>query len=79
MTKPGIGDEGLAEDLLALAEVDIEPRADWGPVVRILGSLEGPSLVTAAERRRIIADARDAAGKHAALNRLIDTYESDKR
>jgi hypothetical protein len=68
--RPGSGDEGLAEDLLPLAEVDIWPAVDWGVLADTLNLLEGD--LSADERAEVIRRARAIAGENPSAIWLVE-------
>lgn len=68
------GDIGIAQDLLADAERDIEPAIDWGHLADVLALVAPGKTVTKEQRDSVIALARGIAGENAAAQALVDIY-----
>lgn len=71
MTRRGTGDEGLAEDLLPLAEVVISPPVDWDALGPLLVELNATDL-DEDERAALVKKARAAANGDPSANAMID-------
>src|SRR4051794_39518306 len=56
----GIGDEGIAVDLLPLARVDLEPRFDAGPLATVLVAAEAARATS--RRAELLDKAKRLAG-----------------
>lgn len=68
------GDDGLAEDLLPLAEKDIGPRIDWRELAETLNA--AVAATDPDERARLLEAARNAAkGDRGALSMVQRTID----